>query len=241
MTPALTFKNVCLSYGSHDVIRTFDATIPDGSVTGLIGLNGAGKTTLIKSALGLRDASEGKVLVYGHAAGSVDAKKSLSFLPEHFHPPEFLNGYEFLDFACRFYQGTADRQTILDYGNVIGMNDIVLSRRVHTYSKGMRQKLGIMGAVLAKASCLVLDEPMAGLDPAARIAVKELLIQARRNGKTIVLSSHMLADMDDICDTLLVIAGNRLQFQGMPSELKRQGASDNLEKSFLALVGEDAS
>ena len=241
MTSAITFDKVSLRYGLHAVVYDLDAVIESGSVTGIIGLNGAGKTTLLKALLGLRDVSAGEIRVYDCGAGTAEAKHLLSYLPEHFMAPEFLSGYEFLDFACRFYKQTTDLQTIRDYGDMLGMSDAVLSRRVHTYSKGMRQKLGIMGAVLADAPCLVLDEPMAGLDPSARIAVKQLLNQAHMQGKTIVLSSHILVDMDEICDTLLVIADNRLQYHGAPAQLKQCSSSDNLEKGFLALVGDVAA
>ena len=237
MTTALTFDSVSLHYGLHTVIEEFNVTIPDGSVTGLIGLNGAGKTTLIKSVLGLRDVSAGTVSVYGYTAGAQPAKHYLSYLPENFAPPEFLSGYEFLNFACRFYQDHVDRHTLLAYGQMLDLDDNILRRRVSTYSKGMRQKIGLIGAVLADAPCLILDEPMAGLDPAARIAVKQLLSRVHTQGKTIVLSSHILVDMDEICETLLVLAENRLQFRGAPDQLKEWTGAANLEKGFLALVG----
>ena len=238
---AITFETVSLRYGSHDVVYDLDTEIESGSVTGIIGLNGAGKTTLIKAALGLREVSAGRICVYGYEAGGSQAKKCLTYLPEHFLPPEFLSGYEFIDFVCRFYQGNPDRSTVLAYGATLGLDNATLSMRVHTYSKGMRQKLGIMGAVLADAPCLVLDEPMSGLDPEARITVKGLIKQAHGQGKTIVLSSHILADMDEICDTLLVVDDKRLKFSGTPSELKRQSMTQNLEKGFLALVGDTAA
>ena len=241
MTSAITFEKASLRYGSHAVVYDFDTEIESGSVTGIIGLNGAGKTTLIKAALGLREVSAGRICVYGYEAGGFQAKKCLSYLPEHFLPPEFLNGYEFMDFACRFYQGKPDRSTVLAYGATLGLDDATLSMRVQTYSKGMRQKLGIMSAVLSDAPCLVLDEPMAGLDPESRITVKRLLYQAHDQGKTVVLSSHILADMDEMCDTLLVVNDTNLKFSGTPSELKRQSTTQSLEKSFLALVGDAAA
>jgi ABC-2 type transport system ATP-binding protein len=241
MTSALAFESVSLNYSAHTVIHDLNAAIPDGTVAGIVGLNGAGKTTLIKAVLGLREVSAGGVYVFGNAAGTAEAKRCLSYIPENFQPPELLNGYEFLYFASQFYHYAVDEQTILKYGNMLGMTDAVLSRRVRTYSKGMRQKLGIMGAVLTNARCLVLDEPMAGLDPAARIAVKDMLDMAHKQGKTIVLSSHILVDMDEICDTLLVIAENKLRFHGSPGELKQQNAANNLEKGFLALVGDGAA
>ena len=112
----------------------------------------------------------------------------------------------------------------------------VLKRRVQTYSKGMRQKLGLLGTTLTGCSLLILDEPMSGLDPMARSHVKDMLAEAQTKERTIFLSSHILADMDEICDRVAVLHNNTIMFVGTPSELKKKTMSKNLERAFLHFI-----
>jgi ABC-2 type transport system ATP-binding protein len=118
----------------------------------------------------------------------------------------------------------------------IGFKKEFLKKRAQTYSKGMRQKLGLMTTFMTDCSTIILDEPMSGLDPLARVEVKNIMIQSRARGKTIFLSSHILSDMEELCDSVAVLDGGRIVFAGTPSSLLQSTGQSHLERAFLALM-----
>ena len=207
-----------------------------GETFGLIGLNGVGKTTLIKIILGLMEASAGGVSVFGQPAAGAEAKGRIAYLPEKFEPPAFLSGMEFIKFSLSLYNQPANEDEILLASDRIGLQRAALGRRVNTYSKGMRQKTGLMGTWLTRCPLLVLDEPMSGLDPLARVQVKDEIIACRDRGMTVFLSSHILADMDEICDRIAVIHAGQLRFVGTPAELREKTGQEYLERAFLQTI-----
>jgi ABC-2 type transport system ATP-binding protein len=236
-TPHLDIQNIFAGYGDRVVLQDISLSVLPGETFGLIGLNGAGKTTLLKTILGLKEAMSGTIAVQGHAAGSLAAKKLLCFLPERFDPAWFLNAYEFVDFTLSLYDRKVSKSRIDEMAEALGFNKSFLPRRAQTYSKGMRQKLGLMTTLLTDCPLLILDEPMSGLDPLARAQVKNLLAQARKNGRTVFLSSHILSDMEEICDRVAVIHNGKLLFIGKPSDLLGQTGTQQLEQAFLQLIG----
>src|SRR5690606_6663321 len=123
---------------------------------------------------------------------------------------------EFLKFSLSLYQQPFDQDAIIRAADRLALGEEALRRRVQTYSKGMRQKLGLLGTILTNCPLLILDEPMSGLDPRARALVKEMIGEARAQGRTIFLSSHILADMDEICDRVAVLHDSEIRFTGTP-------------------------
>jgi ABC-2 type transport system ATP-binding protein len=216
----------------HDV--SFD--VKASETFGLIGVNGAGKTTLIKTAMGLKTPLKGSVHFFGSHHDDEKVKSFFSYLPERFDPPWFLKGGEFIDFSASLYGRRYDGATLEKYCARLALDPAVLSRRVQTYSKGMRQKLGLIATVLSGSPLLILDEPMSGLDPLARALVKDLLMDVKAEGRTVILSSHILADMDEICDRVCVIHDGRQRFLGTPVELKTQMNEQSLERAFMAII-----
>ena len=210
-----------------------------GETYGLIGLNGAGKTTLLKTILGLKDQSAGRVDIGGSKAGSTAAQKQLSFLPERFDPAWFLSAYEFIDFTLSLYGRKAVRSEVDALADGLGLKKEYLSKRAQTYSKGMRQKLGLMATFLTGCPLLILDEPMSGLDPLARSQVKALVSGAREQGRTTFLSSHILSDMEELCDRIAILHGGNIVFTGTPAALLKQVGESHLENAFLALIGQN--
>ena len=236
MPDALSIRNVNVSYDKTRVLHGLSLDIAEGETFGLMGLNGAGKTTLIKSILGLREVESGSIQVFGQERLTEEGRRQYAYLPERFDPPWFLKGMEFLAFSAKLYRQTLNDAQARAEAVRLGLDPAALERRVQTYSKGMRQKLGLMGTVLTGCGLFILDEPMSGLDPRARAAVKDMLLETKKQGKTIFLSSHILADMDEICDRVAVLHEGRLLYSGTPGGLRDKMEADNLERAFLKCI-----
>lgn len=236
--PALSVEGVGYAYQEHRAIRGVNFDVQPGEVFGLVGLNGAGKTTLMKSILGLLNGYEGQIRIFGNDAREHDSRKKLTFLPEKFEPSWFLSGREFVQFSARFYGHTLNNAQIEDTARALELDVSFLNRKVNSYSKGMRQKLGLISAFLSGCPLIMLDEPMSGLDPKARIFVKNLVTEAQKAGKTVFFSSHILSDIDELCDRIGIIHGRSLCFLGTPKQLKQKTGEDNLERAFLAIARE---
>jgi ABC-2 type transport system ATP-binding protein len=233
MNQPLNVESISKSYAKRRVLNDIRFSLVPGEIFGLIGLNGAGKTTLIKIMLDLVSAEAGKVHIFGEPSTSISSRSRLSYLPEKFQPSRYLRGMEYLQLALAYYGKTLDEEQARAMATKLDLSPLVLDARVGSYSKGMGQKLGLLGAFMVEASLLVLDEPMSGLDPRARIKLKDVLLEAKTQDRTIFFSSHILSDIDEICDRIGVIHDGRLFFIGTPGEFKKQHDSDMLERAFL--------
>ena len=239
---ALSLQNVSVSYGPLQVLSDISFQVKNGEMFGLIGLNGAGKTTMIKTILSLRNKDSGEIFILGHPSYEKSVRKSLVFLPERFEPPWFLTGLEFIQFSLKIYGHPYEEQRVYDMAERLALDTKALKRKVQTFSKGMRQKLGLIATFITQCEVLILDEPMSGLDPRARRLVKNLMADCQKESRrTIFLSSHILADMDEICDRVCVLHDSRLVYTGTPENMKTEGKSDNLEQSFLNLIETEAA
>lgn len=224
------------AYADKQVLHGLDLSIRRSETFGVIGLNGAGKTTLIKTVLGLKDQSAGDIRILGLDKMADPVKAEIAYLPERFDPPWFLKGGEFIAFSAELYKRKVSPQEIEEYCNKLALDPKVIGKRVQTYSKGMRQKLGLIATLLTGCSILILDEPMSGLDPLARSLVKDALLKAKREGRTIILSSHILADMDEICDRVAVIHNGIIYYTGTPQGLRERTSESSLERAFLNII-----
>lgn len=232
----LNIENLKAVYAERQVLHGVSMSIRKADTYGLIGLNGAGKTTMIKILLGLKDELSGHVTVLGAEKDDKSVKAEISYLPERFDPPWFLTGGEFIKFSVELYGRKVDQDIMREYASSLALDPAVLSRKVQTYSKGMRQKLGLIATILTGCSILILDEPMSGLDPLARALVKNLLLKVKSEGRTIILSSHILADMDEICDNISVLHDGIIHYSGTPDGFKVQMNENSLEQAFLHIV-----
>jgi len=233
---ALSIKDVSVTYTDKPAIDDINLEIEHGETFGLIGLNGAGKTTLIKCILSLRNQNKGKILINGKPRGKIDGKLDLAYLPEKFEPPWFLTGTEFIKFSLSLYKKNITDQEINETAEALALDRGALKRKVNTYSKGMRQKLGLMATMLTGCDVFIFDEPMSGLDPQARALVKRMMTDIKHKDKTIFLSSHILADMDEICDRVAVLYDTHICYVGPPNGLKEKTSTDNLEHAFLDFI-----
>jgi ABC-2 type transport system ATP-binding protein len=237
---ALEVVGLSAAYGINQVLKDIHFSVLKGQTYGLIGLNGVGKTTFIKIALGLKSPQSGDVRIFGKKSSDHSVRYDISYLPERFDPPWFLRGGEFIRFAASLY-GREVSQSVMDETCIkLSLPPSVLKNKVQTYSKGMRQKLGLIATVLTGSQILILDEPMSGLDPLARAQVKNLLVSLKAEGRTIILSSHILADMDEICDFVTVIDSKSVKYSGTPEAMKIESGEKYLEKAFLRIIDKAA-
>ena len=218
MTPALEVSALVKRYGATDALRGVDLTVAEAELVGLLGPNGAGKSTLVKSACGLVRPSAGTVRVCGAPAGSPPARRALGYLAELFRFPGGTSADELLALHQRLAGsrgGAAERTELLE---LVGLAEAA-TRRVETMSKGMQQRLGIAQALIGGPRLLLLDEPTSALDPAGRRIVRELLEELRRRGVAVLLNTHLLSEVERVCDRVAIIDRGRLLAEGSPDEL----------------------
>jgi ABC-2 type transport system ATP-binding protein len=197
-----------------------DLTVDEGRLVGLLGPNGAGKSTLVKIACGLVRQSAGEASVCGAPAGSRDARAAVGYLAELFRFPGWARAREVLELHQRLTGsdgGAAERDELLE---LVGLAD-ARERRVEAMSKGMQQRLGIAQALMGSPRLLLLDEPTSALDPVGRRTVRALLEELRRRGVAVLLNSHLLSEVELVCDRVAIITAGRLVAEGRPSELAR--------------------
>lgn len=233
---ALDVRDLSIAYDGRTVLDKVSLQVNKGELFGLIGLNGVGKTSMIKAALDLRTQDGGVIMIDGLPSDMTEARKDLAFLPERFDPPLFMTGLEFIRFSARLYGNTVKDEDARQLATELDLDPSYLSKRANTYSKGMRQKLGLIATFLSGCSIVVLDEPMSGLDPKARVLVKDLLSRFHKEGRTIFLSSHILSDLDELCDRIAVLHARHFQFVGKPEDLRKETKEANLERAFLNLI-----
>jgi len=232
----LEIEALSAGYGRRMVIEDINLSVCPGEIFGLIGLNGAGKSTLIKAVLGLAE-MRGRSTLFGVPSGPAASRVNVAYLPERFQPSPLLKGWEFLSITLRYYGVPLDRPTAAALCAGLDLDPAALDRPGRSYSKGMGQKLGLLATLLVGLPLLILDEPMSGLDPRARIRLKDRLLDYRAAGHTVFFSSHILADIEEICDRIAVMHQGRLIFTGLPADLVAAQGAHSLERSFLAAIG----
>jgi ABC-2 type transport system ATP-binding protein len=220
--PALAVSDLRKTYGRTEALRGVSIEVGEGELFGLLGPNGAGKSTLVKIACGLVRPTVGSAHIGGAPAGSLPAQRSLGYLAELFRFPEWLSADEVLKLHQRLAEsagGVAERAELL---SLVGLAEA--SRRpVGQMSKGMQQRLGIAQAMVGSPKLLLLDEPTSALDPAGRRTVRELLEKLRSRGVAVLLNSHLLSEIELVCDRVAIIDHGEVVAAGTPVELSRPG------------------
>ncbi len=196
-------------------VRDLDLEIRPGEVFGMLGPNGSGKSTTLKMILGLMHPTSGRIGVFGKSPSDVGTKARIGFLPEESYLYPFLDGRETLDFYGRlFRQGRAERTRRIDMLlDMVGLSAAAY-RRVGEYSKGMQRRIGLAQALINDPDLLILDEPTSGMDPIGTKQFKDLIRTLAARGKTVILSSHLLADVEDVCDRVCVLYGGTKRAEG---------------------------
>ena len=233
---AIEFSTVSKRLGRRPVLTGLSFEVRAGEIFGLVGTNGAGKTTCIKCLLDLCHLDAGRIRIFGRPAAAPESRRPLAYLPERFVPPRHLLGREFLRFMSRMHRVEPGTGRVREVLAALDLAPSVLNDPVREYSKGMAQKLGLAACLLADKSLLVLDEPMSGLDPKARVLARRYLRALRDGGATVFLSTHLLADAGGLCDRMGVLHGGAIRFVGSPARLRERFPAATLEESWLACI-----
>ncbi len=211
-------------FWGRDKVRALDdlnLTIERGEVFGLLGPNGSGKSTTIKLLLGLIFASRGSAYVLGDPAGSTAINSKIGFLPEESYLYKFLNGEETLKFYGRLFKISSRdlKRRVPELLDIVGLDAKSRKRKLREYSKGMARRIGLAQALINNPDLILLDEPTTGLDPIGTREMKDLILSLKNQGKTVLLCSHLLADVQDVCDRITILFRGKMQTLGQVKDL----------------------
>ncbi|MGH7134331.1 MAG: ABC transporter ATP-binding protein [Pirellulales bacterium] len=227
-------------------LKALDLEVRRGEIFGLLGPNGSGKTTTIKLLLGLLFPTSGQALVFGKDASDVTKNERIGYLPEESYLYRFLNAEETLDFYGRLFDMPADvrRQRTADLIHLVKL-DWAKRRQLKEYSKGMTRRIGLAQALINDPELIVLDEPTTGLDPIGCRDMKDLILDLRAKGKTVLMCSHLLADVQDVCDRIAILHQGELKELGRVdsllkirdvTEIRASGLSDAAKDEIKAVI-----
>src|SRR5438477_2653338 len=241
-------------FWGRDKVRALDdlnLTINRGEVFGLLGPNGSGKATTIKLLLGLIFPTRGSATILGERAGSTTINARIGFLPEESYLYRFLNGEETLKFYGRLFKIPSKelKRRVPELLDIVGLDEKSRKRKLREYSKGMARRIGLAQALINNPDLILLDEPTTGLDPIGTREMKDLILSLKQQGKTVLLCSHLLADVQDVCDRITILFKGKMQTLGDVKDLIQvkditqiqatglnNGQVEEL-KAFLAKIG----
>jgi ABC-2 type transport system ATP-binding protein len=233
---------LCKTYRDRTVLDEVDLRVEAGQVVGLLGPNGAGKTTTVKTLLGMVHLDAGKATVLGRPVGDPSARRALGYLPEKFQYPDWLDGRQVLEAHARLIGlPAAERpRAIADALRLVGLAGRG-DDRVSGYSKGMQQRLGLATAILGRPALVVLDEPTSALDPIGRREVRDLIRTLRDRGTAVLLNSHLLGEVEQVCDHVVILHRGRVVHSGPLADLAAgvevRVTLDSLNEDALAVLG----
>lgn len=236
MAAILRFEQVSKRYGLQTVLNDCSLSVQAGEFFALVGVNGAGKTTLMKSLLDFCELDQGTIHIFEQSHLHAQARQHLAFLPEQFQPPSYLTGQDFLKYMIRLHGQKYIPAHALELCAQLDLAQTALSQAVRAYSKGMAQKLGLVGCFLSQKPLLILDEPMTGLDPKARAYLKRYLLKLKQQGITVFFSTHLLTDVEVLCDRMAILHAGHLQFIGSPAYCCEYYQTHDLEEAYLRCI-----
>ncbi|MFV1965761.1 MAG: ABC transporter ATP-binding protein [Pirellulaceae bacterium] len=230
-------------------LKALDLEVRRGEVFGLLGPNGSGKTTTIKLLLGLLFPTSGRALVFGKDANDVGKNERIGYLPEESYLYKFLNAEETLDFYGRLFNMSAAvrRKRVADLISMVGLN-AAKRRQLKEYSKGMTRRIGLAQSLINDPDLILLDEPTTGLDPIGTREMKDLILRLRDEGKTVLMCSHLLADVQDVCDRIAILHQGELKELGRVdslltvqdvTQIQARGLSKKAEEEIKSVIERD--
>jgi ABC-2 type transport system ATP-binding protein len=240
---AIEVRALRKEYGHKVALHGLDLTVQPGEVFGFLGPNGAGKTTTVKILLGLVAATSGEANIFGRPAGDPEARRRVGYLPENFRFHDWLTGAALLDFHARLAGvGPADRREriprVLELVGLSGRGD----DRIRSYSKGMTQRIGLAQAIIHEPDLVLLDEPTSALDPVGRREVRDLIRSLRARGMTVFLNSHLLSEVEMVCDRVAIVDRGQVVRTGALQDLlggvpELRVTVDRIDEALLDLLG----
>jgi ABC-2 type transport system ATP-binding protein len=240
--PALAIEGLCVRYGDRFALEGVTLGVRQHAVVGLMGRSGAGKSTLLESVLMLVAPHAGAIRVFGAPHHLAESRSGVAWLPQRFQPPGHLSGHDFVRLRLALHGRPARRARTALLAEQLELDPAALDRPLRSYAKGMAQKLGLLATLLADLPLLVLDEPLSGLDPAARRLLKGQLAAYRARGRTLLLSAQIPSDHEELCDRVAVLDRGRLRYLGSPADLESRHRAPTLASAFLAEIeGTDAA
>ena len=236
MVNALTFTGLVKHFGEQTVLSNVDFNVQAGEFFGLVGLNGAGKSTLIKCLLDFCAIDAGSIEIFGVDHRKTTSRTHLAFLPEKFTPPYYLTGRDFLDFMSELHGHAYDDAKVFEMLKILDLDRTALSKPVYQYSKGMGQKLGLISCLISGKRLLIFDEPMSGLDPRAMVYLKNHLLDIKQHGYTLFFSTHLLVDIETLCDRMAILHEGKIYFIGTSDECKKYYKAESLDQAYIKCV-----
>ena len=225
----LKIINLTKEYGKTKVVDNLSLDIKEGVMFGFLGPNGAGKTTTMKMILGLTDCDKGSIKIDDDNSTSIKVKERIGYMPEDPYFYDHLSALEFMNFMGSLF---SKKQT--DENNKVLLSEVgldkVADKKIGHFSKGMKQRLGLAQALVNNPEYLFLDEPLDGLDPIGRREFKQILLKLKKKGKTIFFNSHILSDVEEICDQIGIISKGKLVYSG---PVKKFCGNKSLEDAFV--------
>ena len=234
---AISIDKLSKSYGKKLVIDDIDISIKSGQIFALVGLNGQGKTSLIKSILDLCSVDSGTIKIFDTIASDHNARSGISYLPEKFSPAKDIKAIEFLQFNQKLNsKKNLDIAIVKKLCQQLALDFDLLNKKITSYSKGMVQKLGLIASFISDSKLLILDEPMSGLDPLARVNLRNVMQEyvADKN-RTIIFTSHILADIEKICQDIAILHNGKIKYSGKIKGLI-SGEDLSFEEKFLQII-----
>jgi len=223
------------NYGKEKIVENISLTIKKGAVFGFLGPNGAGKTTTIKMLVGLSSPTHGSIKINNKNPKDQSTRERIGFMPEDPYFYDHLTGLELLQFSADLFSEPISN--IEDILEDIGLLD-AKNKMINTYSKGMKQRLGIAQSLVNDPDYIFLDEPLDGLDPIGRAEIKKIILKLKKQKKTIFFNSHILADVDEICDEIGIIDNGKLIYSG---GIKKFRGDKTLEDKFVEVISRNNS
>jgi ABC-type multidrug transport system ATPase subunit len=237
MTQALVVSNINYSIGGLEILQTLNLIVNERQYYAIAGVNGAGKSTLIKLILDLiRPASGGEIQIFGADNRDRHCRDQLAYLPENFDVKKNITGRQYLDFIAAVYRLKPGADKIAQLAERLDFPPDRLDSRVGGYSKGMVQKLGLLSCFMLDRRLLILDEPLSGLDPRARYHFKELMREEKSVERTVLYSTHLLADAEDLCDRFGILHDGEMKYQGTPADCMQRYQAETLEQAYMKCI-----
>ena len=239
MSQVLTVSAISYSVAGLEILKGLDLEVEQGQYYAIAGVNGAGKSTLIKLILDLiRPLPGGSIRIFGRDNTDPQCREQLAYLPEKFDVKKNITGRQYLDFIAAIYRCKVGADSISGLAERLDFPPGRLDSRVGGYSKGMVQKLGLLSCLMLERRLVILDEPLSGLDPRARYHFKEEMAALKASGHTVLCSTHLLADAEDMCDRFGILHDGEMKYQGTPADCMQRYRTDSLEKAYMACISE---